>query len=415
MKHLINLECISCGRQFHPNDINYICPNCGPISGTLEVRYDYQVIRKEITRSSLAQNSDFTHWRYLPILPIENPDFIQPLAVGWTPIYRARKLEKSWGLKELWVKDDSRNPTASLKDRASSVAVVKALEKGAKVVTAASTGNAASSWGAFTALAGLKTVIFVPHNAPRAKLAQLLLYGAMVIQVKGTYDDAFDLCCQAAEKWGWYNRSTAINPYLGEGKKTAALEICEQLEWNVPDYVFVAVGDGCILQGMWKGFRDFYQIGLIDRLPKMIGVQAEGCAPLVKAWQKGVKQAEPVQPHTIADSISVGVPRDQVKALRAVHESAGQFIAVSDQEILEAITILARQVGVLAEPAGAAAMAGLRQLVRKGELKANARVVVMVTGHGLKDIEGVMKAVDRQPLIVGKTLDEVEKTLKIPI
>jgi threonine synthase len=411
MAPIFALKCVSCGQEYQLAEIDYTCPRCGPLLGTLDVPYDYPAIRKHLTRESLKQNCDFTHWRYLPLLPISKPQFIQPLAVGWTPIYRAMNLEKEWGMNAIWVKDDGRNPTASYKDRASSVAVVKALEKGAKVVTAASTGNAASSWSAFTALAKLKTYIFVPQNAPKAKLAQLLLYGATVLQVNGSYDDAFDLCCQAAEKWGWYNRSTAINPYLGEGKKTGAFEICEQLNWQVPDYVFVAVGDGCILQGTWKGFKEFYEIGLIDRLPKIIGVQAEGASPLVKAWLSGETQAKPIQAKTVADSISVGVPRDQVKALRAVRESEGMFVAVSDEEILSAISILARKVGVLAEPAGATALAGLKKLVEIGVCGEHDRVVVMVTGHGLKDIDGVMKAVAQKPIAVEKTLEDVEEKL----
>lgn len=411
MNTIAGLRCFTCRREFAIDELDYTCPDCGPLLGTREVLYDFGVVASRLTRESLAKSREFTHWRYLPLLPILQPDKIQPLAVGWTPIYRSSKLEDEWGLKKLWIKDDSRNPTASLKDRASSVAVVKALEKGAATVTAASTGNAASSWSAFTALAGLKTIIFVPQNAPRAKVAQLLLYGAIVLKVNGNYDDAFDLCCQAAEKWGWYNRSTAINPYLGEGKKTAALEICEQLDWQVPDYVFVSVGDGCIFQGMWKGFKDFYQLGLIERLPKMIGVQAEGSAPLVHAWEKGADRCEPIAARTVADSISVGIPRDQIKALKAVRESGGRFTAVSDKEILSAIPLLAKTAGVFAEPAGAAALAGLKKLVEEGAISRQDSAVVMVTGHGLKDIDGVMKAVSRQPLEVENALEDVAEKM----
>ncbi|MCK6623167.1 MAG: threonine synthase [Calditrichaceae bacterium] len=412
MHTLLGLKCVSCGREFTPDEIDYTCPACGPLTGTREVLYDYRAISKLLTRKTLAQNREFSHWRYLPLLPVLQPEKIQPLSVGWTPLYRSPQLENQWGLERVWIKDDSRNPTASLKDRASSVAVVKALEKGVGTVTAASTGNAASSWSAFTALAGLKTAIFVPQNAPRPKIAQLLLFGATVLKVNGNYDDAFDLCCRAAEKWGWYNRSTAINPYLGEGKKTAALEICEQLNWEAPDYVFVSVGDGCIFQGMWKGFKEFYQLGLIERLPKMIGVQAQGSAPLVRAWESRAERCEPLQPRTIADSISVGVPRDQVKALKAARESGGRFTAVSDEEILSAISLLARSAGVFAEPAGAAALAGLKKLAAQGACGRQDRVVVVVTGHGLKDIDGVMQAVSRQPLQVENDLEDVAE--KIP-
>ncbi len=333
--------------------------------------------------------------------------------MGWTPLYRNADLQNRLGVGAVWIKDDSRNPTASLKDRASSVGVVKALEKGAAAVTAASTGNAASSWAAFTALAGLPTYIFVPESAPRAKLVQLLLFGAHVIKVRGTYDDAFDLCWQAAEKWGWYNRSTAINPYLGEGKKTAALEICEQLNWQVPDYVFVPVGDGCIFQGMWKGFKDARRLGWIERLPKMIGVQAEGSAALAQAWEKGVDTAEPIEANTFADSISVGLPRDQVKALRAARESGGGFVRVTDAEIAGALALLAKHAGVMAEPAGATGLAGLIKMAEQGRLGAKDTAVVMVTGHGLKDIDGVQKAIQREAVVVDSALEAVEAKLKV--
>ena len=402
---------MTCGKEYFLTQIEYTCPDCGPILGTLDLIYDYKLLKNKLTREFFKQNSDYSHWRYLPLLPVKNQQLICHLSVGWTPVYRAKKLENQFGLKKVWVKDDGRNPSGSLKDRASSVAVVKALEKNVKTVTAASTGNAASSWAVFTALTDLKTIIFVPKKTPEAKLTQLLLYGADVILVNGNYDEAFDLCCRAAEKWGWYNRSTAINPFLGEGKKTAALEICEQLMWQVPDYVFVPVGDGCIIQGMWKGFKEFYQLKLINKLPKMVGVQAEGSAPLVNAWNAGTKTAEPVKAETVADSISVGIPRDQVKALRAVRESCGIFIHVSDNEILSAISTLAKSVGVFAEPAGAAGMAGLQKCIRNGSVKSGEKAVVMVTGNGLKDLEGVKKSIKTRPIEVENILEDVEEKL----
>ena len=293
MSWLKLLRCITCRREFSPPEMDYTCPDCGPLAGTLEVLYDYDSVSRYLNRNTLSSNDRYDMWRYLPLLPVIDPKKIPVLSVGWTPVYRSSQLENKLGLARVWVKDDGRNPTASTKDRASAVSVVKALEKGACIVTAASSGNAAASWSAFTAISGLKTIIFVPETAPVAKLAQLLLYGAHVFQVRGTYDQAFDVCCQAAGKWGWYNRSTAVNPYLGEGKKTAAFEICEQLEWKVPDYVLVGVGDGCILQGIWKGFKEFYRLGLIQRQPKIIGVQAAGASPLVKVWEAGARQVQP--------------------------------------------------------------------------------------------------------------------------
>jgi len=405
------LQCVTCGQGYSPAQTDTTCPACGPVRGTLEVLYDYETAARRLTRDSLARDHRFDMWRYQPLLPVSDAENIPPLAVGGSPLYRARRLAEELGLEALWVKDDGRNPSASLKDRASAVAAAKAREKGVRVVTAASTGNAAASWAAFAAVAGLRAVIFVPQHAPPAKLAQLLICGATVLQVHGTYDQAFDLCCEAAAEWGWYNRSTAVNPYLGEGKKTAAFELCEQLDWEPPDYVFVGVGDGCIYQGLWKGFKEFFTLGLIERPPRLIGVQAEGAAPLVKAWQSRAAEAESQAVRTLADSIAVGTPRDQVKCLKAARESGGGMVAVSDSEILQAISQLALTTGVMSEPAGAVGLAGLKRLVSAGTVTSRHRVAVMVTGSGLKDIDNVRRAAVAEPLAVEPSLPEVEKSL----
>lgn len=409
----IKLKCSTCGSEYSTGQIEYTCPRCGPLYGTLDVIYDYREIGRKLSKEYLKNNCNFSLWRYLPLLPVVRTEMIPALHVGLTPLYRAVKFEKEWGMKKIYIKNDGVNPTASFKDRASAVAIVKAKERNAAIVTAASTGNAASSWAAFAAISALKNIIFVPKNAPRAKVAQLLTYGAEVVLVNGSYDDAFDLCCAAAEKWGWYNRSTAVNPYLAEGKKTAAFEICEQLNWDVPDYVFVPVGDGCIIQSVWKGFTEFYRLGLIASLPKLIGVQAEGSAPLVVAWQRGASTVEPMIPQTVADSIAVGIPRDQVKALRAVRESGGMFISVRDEAILEAIPLLAKATGVFAEPAAAAGLAGLQQLINSGICKQDESAVVLVTGNGLKDVDNAVRAVENQPIEVENTLSDVEKKVNI--
>lgn len=402
------LKCVTCGKEYKESELEYTCPHCGPLMGTLEVIYDLDAIKKSFTKEHLSQCRDYSHWRYLALLPIHNSEAIPALSTGWTPIYRNHSLEMEFGIHRIYVKDDGRNPSASYKDRASSLALVKALEKGYKVLTAASTGNAASSWSAYTALAGLKTIIFVPESIPQAKLAQLLLYGAEVLQIKGSYDDAFDLCCQAAEKWGWYNRSTAINPYLGEGKKTGAFEICEQLNWNVADYVFVAVGDGCIYQALAKGFSEMYQLGFIDKIPKLVGVQAEGASPLVKAWNAKLDKVKPENDvKTLADSISVGVPRDQIKALKAAKSYSGEFISVSDEDILNSIALLAKTTGVLAEPAGATAMAGLYHYLQNNRIASNSSVLAINTGNGLKDIQNLMKSVKNKPVFIANSIESV--------
>jgi len=344
----------------------------------------------------LAESNDMTIWRYKPLLPVAEDASVPPLAVGWTPLYKSERLAATLGLKNLWVKDDGRQPTASFKDRASAVAVVKAREKGARIITTASTGNAAAALSGLCASIGQPNVIFVPHTAPEAKIAQLLVFGSRVLLVKGTYDDAFELCLQAAKTYGWYNRNTGYNPYMTEGKKTAAYEICEQLGWRAPDRIFVSVGDGCIIGGLHKGLKDLLALGWIEKMPRLMGVQAEGSAFLYEAWKndEAVLNKPAIQARTVADSISAGLPRDRIKAMAAVKESNGEFLSVNDTEILAAIPELARGTGVFAEPAAAAAYAGLVKAVDQGRIPSDERVVVLNTGNGLKDVAGAMQAVE---------------------
>jgi threonine synthase len=405
VNHVKGLKCVLCGREFTTEETLYTCPVCG-VKGILDVVYDYSLIGQRLTKQRLAHNPERSMWRYVDLLPIAQRELIPPLQVAWTPLYHASKLGQWLGLKELYIKDDGRNPTASFKDRASAVGVVKARELGFETITCASTGNAASSLAGLAASVSLPTVIFVPERAPAAKVAQLLIFGAQVLLVKGTYDQAFDLCLEVSAEYGWYSRNTAINPYLSEGKKTASLEICEQLGWQVPDKIFVSVGDGCIIGGLWKGLRDLNALGFIDRFPQLIGVQAEGSAPLVKAWREGTEEIEPIIPNTIADSISVGIPRDGIKALRAARESHGAYVAVSDDEILEAMRILGRDAAVFAEPAGATGFAGLLKMLREDEVEGNERVVVLVTGNGLKDTETAIKAAGK-PHTIEPTIEAV--------
>jgi threonine synthase len=300
------------------------------------------------------------------------------------------------GLKTVWVKDDGLQPTASFKDRASAVAVVKAMEKGARIITTASTGNAAAALSGLCASVGQSNVIFVPETAPQAKIAQLLVFGSRVILVKGTYDDAFELCLKAAKTYGWYNRNSGYNPYMTEGKKTAAYEICEQLDWKAPDRIFVSVGDGCIIGGLHKGLKDLLALGWIDKMPKLMGVQAAGSSFMYAAWKNGedILTKSPVIAQTVADSISAGLPRDRIKALAAVKETGGAYISISDADILGAIPELARGTGVFAEPAGAASYAGFVHAVDQRLISRDEKIVILITGNGLKDVASAMKAVD---------------------
>jgi len=306
-------------------------------------------------------------------------------------------------MKDLWLKDDTRNPSASLKDRASFIAVL--LAEG-KTVACASTGNAASSLAVLAASVGLPCYIFVPHNAPRAKVLQLLMCGAIVFAVQGSYDDAFDLCVEACNVFGWYNRNTGYNPYLVEGKKTVGLEIAEQLDWQVPDSILVPTGDGCIISGVYRGFEDLYRLGMIERIPRMIAVQAEGSPAIVRALEgDGIVRPYPAQ--TIADGISVGLPRNGAMAVKSVRESSGLGVTVSDEEILAAEKELARLTGVFAEPSGAAGYAGLLRLLGEGRIARDERVVLLVTGSGLKSIDAVMEAAG-SVVLIGKGSEGME-------
>ncbi|MGE5139386.1 MAG: threonine synthase [Rudaea sp.] len=413
------LQCTICGEKYRPDQVRYVCPRHGD-EGILDVVYDYEKIARRTSPSQIAASPDRSHWRYWDLLPIEDPLAIPSLQVGWTPLYRAQRLGEKLELPNLFIKDDGRNPTASLKDRASSVVVAKARELGAGIITTASTGNAGAALAGLAAAAHIPSVIFVPETAPQAKIAQLLIFGARVMLVKGNYDQAFDLCLAASKEFGWYCRNTAYNPYTVEGKKTAALEICEQLSgfnggrtnggWRAPDRIFVSVGDGNIISGLWKGLRDLQALGWIDRMPRLMGVQAEGSAACYNTWKSGSEEITPVNAQTVADSISADIPRDGRRAVRAVRETGGAYLCVSDEEILDAIPVLAREAGVFSEPAGAASYAGFLKAHEQGLIRSDETVVVLVTGNGLKDVASAMK-VAGQGTVIEPTLEAVKRAV----
>ncbi|MBN1484023.1 MAG: threonine synthase [Chloroflexia bacterium] len=417
MEHVSGLVCTMCGATYGVDEVEYVCPHHGD-DGILDVRYDYERIARSLSPVRLSEDPTRSIWRYLPLLPVEPQQALDLVSdtviadVGWTPLYPAPRLAEPLGLQQLWLKDDGRQPTASFKDRASAIAVVKARELGYEVITTASTGNAAAALSGLCAAIDQPNVIFVPQTAPQAKIAQLLVYGATVLLVDGTYDDAFELCLEAAPAFGWYNRNTAYNPYMSEGKKTVAYEICEQFGWQAPDVVVVPVGDGCIIGGVYKGLTDLLELGWIERMPRIIGVQAAGSAPLVDAWEQGRQgwDMRPVPAHSVADSIVAGLPRDRIKALRAVRQSGGALVRVSDAQIIAAIPALAQGAGVFAEPAAAAAYAGLARSVELGWVQPQDRVVVLVTGSGLKDVATAIRSVG-QPLLVSPDLADVRRVL----
>jgi threonine synthase len=408
------LRCVLCGAVYPPLVDRYVCDVCGP-AGTLDVEYDWERVTSGWSREALGP--DRTMWRWRPMLPTGAASEVPPLSIGDTPLLDATRLAGLAGLGRVWVKDESRQPTASLKDRASAMAVVVAAGFGAKVVTTASTGNAAAALAGVTASMGRQAVIFVPETAPEAKVAQLLAYGATVVLVRGNYAAAFDLSQAAVARYGWYDRNTGVNPYTTEGKKTAMLEMAEQLGWEMPDAVFVAVGDGSIIGGLHKGLVELDRLGWIDRMPRLFGVQAAGSDYLVQAFESGedvaIKPA--IAAATVADSISADLPRDRVKAMRAVTATGGGFVRVDDTAILAAIPALARGCGVFAEPAAAAAWAGVERAVADGLVAAGATVAVLSTGSGLKDVAAVRRAVadaGTEPIVVEPALEALEAALE---
>lgn len=395
MKYVKNLKCTNCSKTYKPIPDRYLCEDCGE-KGILDVQYKYQEIKKDWSKKSLDRNFDQTIWRYLPLLPIKKETKRPNLKVGNTPIYYSKSMAKKLGLNNnLIIKDDGLNPTGSLKDRASAIAVVKAREADVKTVACSSTGNAASSLAGNAASMEdeMRAIIFVPQRAPSGKLAQLLVYGAEVVSVLDSYEATYYLSDKAIKRWGWYNRNAAINPYLVEGKKTVVLEMAEQLDWQMPDWVVFSVGDGCTIAGAYKGLYDLKQIGFINEIPKLLGVQAKGCAPITKAYRTG-RELEVTEENTIADSIAVGKPSNYRKAIEAARQSNGDYINVSDEQILKMIKLLGSTTGIFGEPAGVAGLAGIKKAIKKGVIDPDDQVAVTITGNGLKDIENARKAAD---------------------
>jgi threonine synthase len=390
MKYVKHLRCTLCQKTFNPNHVSYTCPNCG-IEGILEVEFDYSALKNVINTKALINSHDFSMWRYSPLLCIESTQNLSSmLKIGWTPLYRANRLNKSIGINELYIKDESANPSGSTKDRASGIAVIKALEQNASIIACSSTGNAASSLACHASRMGLKTVIFIPKRAPIGKVTQMSLYGATLVSVDGDYKSAYQLSKKAIEQHGWYNRNAAINPYLVEGKKTVALELAEQLNFSLTDWIVVSVGDGCTIAGLYKGFYDLFHLGLIKKIPHLLGVQSEGCAPFYQAYINDEPLQEALE-DTIADSIAVGIPRNPIKAMNAVKNSHGSWIAISDILILNAMHTLGSSEGLFAEPAGAASLAGLQEALAKGIIKPDESATIIMTGNGLKDPKNAEK------------------------
>ena len=407
-------QCSQCGAKFSPEQVTYTCPACG---GNLDTHLTFEENPAEVTQAEIIQSRHHSIWRYAPLLPVADPKFEHtPLhRVGFTPVYQPERLRSKLGLRQLFVKDESFNPSQSFKDRASAIVIARAIEKNIVTTITASTGNAGAAMACMAASVGKRAIILAPESAPPAKIAQLLTFGAEVALVEGNYDDACRLSLTASHEFGWYNRNTGYNPYTVEGKKTAGLEIWEQVLRHLPsdnDFnVFIPVGDGNILSGVAKGFVDLLALGWIKKLPRLIGVQAEGSAAIYNAFVQKSDQVNAVKATTIADSISVDLPRDGLRALNRVRQSNGFFITVSDEQILAAIPKLG-SAGIFVEPAAAAAYAGLVQSLETSQVDPTTPALVLATGSGLKDIKAAMQSVQPAP-IIEPSLDKLKEVLSV--
>lgn len=414
MEILLGYKCSICNDELPPLAVVYNCPKCG---GNLDVILDYDRIGQKFHPEDITSRSESSLWRYSPLLPVADPGGIStPIhAAGWTPVYQPERLAASLGLQKFWVKDEGRNPTASFKDRASAIVVARAQEIKAEIVVTASTGNAGAALAGMAAAIGQKAVIFAPKTAPPAKIAQLLIYGAHVILVDGNYDSAFDLTIEASKEFGWYCRNTGYNPFTVEGKKTGAFEIWEQVIMNLrsgekPLCIFVSVGDGNIISGLHKGFKDLEKLGWLHGMPRLFGVQSELSPAIANAYMAGTEVIIPVSATTIADSISVDLPRDGVRAVRAAVETNGAYNKVADEQIIKAIADLGVH-GIFAEPAGSTALAGLKQALADGTISPDDPVLVINSGNGLKDVRAAMMAVPNAA-IIEPTMPALKQHLK---
>jgi threonine synthase len=409
---LISQVCIACGEKYGIDEIVYSCRKCGDI---LEIRYDYGLIKEELKKSDW-QSLPLSVWRYKDFMPIRNPLNVVSLNEGGTGLYRCRRLGKALGIENLYVKNEGENPTGSFKDRGMTVGVSKALELGIKIVACASTGNTSASLAAYAAKAGLSCIILIPSGGVAfGKLAQAIIYGAKVIQIRGNFDQALKMVVKLSEEHKEIYLLNSINPYRLEGQKTIAFEICDQLNGEPPDRVVVPVGNAGNISAIWKGFTEFNKLGLIKRLPKMVGIQAEGAAPIAKAVKNGKDAIVPIEkPETVASAIRIGAPVSWKKAMKAIKDSGGTAETVTDKEILEAQKLLARYEGLFVEPASASSIAGLKKMLESGEIGKDEVVICIATGHGLKDPDIVVKMFEK-PYEVDAEISSIEKLLGITL
>jgi threonine synthase len=385
MAHVQGLRCRECGRDYEIAPV-YTCEWC---FGPLEVTYDYDAVAAAVSREQIAAGPA-SIWRYADLLPVDRGHAVD-LGAGFTPLVRADRLAAALGLGEVWVKNDTLNPTNSFKDRVASVALSKALEFGFKTAACASTGNLANSVAAHAARAGLRSFVFIPSNLERAKVVTTAVYGGNVVAIEGNYDDVNRLCAELAGTYRWAFVNVNVRPFYAEGSKTLAYETAEQLGWETPDHVVVPVASGSLLTKIRKGFDELHRVGLLDRAPRVrvSGAQALGCSPVATAWREGSDTIRPVKPDTIAKSLAIGNPADGYFALDAVRQTEGGLAAVSDGEVVEGIRLLARTEGIFAETAGGVTVASLKRLAEEGVVAPDERVVLYITGLGLKTLDAV--------------------------
>jgi threonine synthase len=401
------LRCRECGRTY-PAEALHVCDFC---FGPLEVSYDYERVAATITRERVEAGPR-SIWRYADLLPVADAVPVD-LGAGFTPLVRADRLAAELGLGELWIKDDTANPTGSFKDRVVSVALTKARQLGFKVAACASTGNLANSVAAHAARAGMDSVVLIPHDLERAKITMTSVYGGRVFAVEGSYDDVNRLCAElTSEQPEWAFVNVNVRTYYAEGSKTLAFEVAEQLGWRAPDHVVVPIGSGSQLTKVDKGFKELWKVGLLDEEPsvRVSGAQAEGCSPVATAFAEGSDAIRPVKPHTIAKSLAIGNPADGWYALDAIRKSGGACASVTDDEVLDGIRLLARTEGIFAETAGGVTIATLAKLTAEGVIRSDERVVAMITGHGLKTVEALADVVGPTATI-SPTLDSFAQAM----
>ncbi|MGN6635271.1 MAG: threonine synthase [Oryzihumus sp.] len=405
-----HLTCVECASVYPPDFDGDVCPKHPGLEGILSVKYHWA--GDQPAPAGLVDRSQDTLRRYADLLPL-NAESLQHLPQGWltpTPLIDAPAMAKALGVSSLRVKDEGRNPTGSLKDRSSTLAALHAVSLGQHDLVCSSTGNAASSLAGICANLGLNAHIFVPEGTPTAKLDQLRMYGADVLMVRGSYDDAYYLCRDAAQEFGWYDRNCATNPYLVEGKKTCGLELAEQMAADPADWVSVAVGDGCTVTAVHKGLAEMVELGVLAKMPRILGIQPAGASPIAVAFGNATDEIHPQVASSLADSISVGRPRNARRALAAVRSSGGHLATVTDQEMLTWRERLAGASGIFAEAGAAAGIAGLAHAVESGLIKAEDRVVHIVTGTGLKDA-GRIHASSTEFLHVDPTRESTRQAL----